>query len=87
MIVPATLFLAALASSAKGYWLMGVGMYSFLTFHRKKLIPPRLVEDFITTERIDPIVNPGKVSSHVHSGMSSSLQLTIATSVVDAVCI
>ncbi|EDR04025.1 uncharacterized protein LACBIDRAFT_306393 [Laccaria bicolor S238N-H82] len=26
------------------------------------------VEDFITTERIDPIVNPGKISSHVHSG-------------------
>jgi hypothetical protein len=25
-------------------------------------------EDFITTERIDPIVSPGKVAGHVHSG-------------------
>ncbi|KIK02989.1 hypothetical protein K443DRAFT_656070 [Laccaria amethystina LaAM-08-1] len=30
------------------------------------------VEDFITTERIDPIVNPGKISSHVHSVLGGS---------------
>jgi hypothetical protein len=28
----------------------------------------RFPENFITTERIDPIINPGKVSGHVHSG-------------------
>ncbi|KAJ2934082.1 hypothetical protein H1R20_g2984, partial [Candolleomyces eurysporus] len=61
MIVPTTLFLAALASSAKGYWLMGV-------------------EDFITTERIDPIVNPGKVSSHVHSVLGgSNFRMSVTT--------
>lgn len=27
-----------------------------------------ITEDFITTERLDPVVSPGKVSSHVHSG-------------------
>ncbi|KAF9478863.1 hypothetical protein BDN70DRAFT_879454 [Pholiota conissans] len=30
------------------------------------------IEDFITTERIDPIVNPGKVSGHVHSVLGGS---------------
>ncbi|KAJ7590217.1 WSC domain-containing protein [Mycena floridula] len=29
-------------------------------------------EDFLTTERIDPIVNPGKVSGHVHSVLGGS---------------
>ncbi|KAF5342420.1 hypothetical protein D9611_001247 [Ephemerocybe angulata] len=31
------------------------------------------IEDFITTERLDPVVTPGKVSGHVHSGMSTLL--------------
>ncbi|KAF9460365.1 hypothetical protein BDZ94DRAFT_938077 [Collybia nuda] len=30
------------------------------------------IEDFITTERLDPIVNPGKVSGHVHSVLGGS---------------
>ncbi|KAF9449743.1 hypothetical protein P691DRAFT_798995 [Macrolepiota fuliginosa MF-IS2] len=30
------------------------------------------IEDFITTERIDPIVNPGQVSGHVHSVLGGS---------------
>ncbi|KAF8813483.1 hypothetical protein BYT27DRAFT_7335099 [Phlegmacium glaucopus] len=30
------------------------------------------IEDFITTERIDPIINPGKVSSHAHSVLGGS---------------
>ncbi|KAF9558822.1 hypothetical protein CPC08DRAFT_724247 [Agrocybe pediades] len=30
------------------------------------------IEDFITTERIDPIVNPGKVSGHAHSVLGGS---------------
>jgi hypothetical protein len=31
-------------------------------------------EDFITTERIDPIVSPGKVASHVHSGKKAPIR-------------
>lgn len=27
------------------------------------------MEDFIATERMDPIVSPGKVASHVHSSL------------------
>lgn len=34
------------------------------------------IEDFITTERIDPVVNPGKVSGHVHSGMAIFCSVT-----------
>ncbi|KAL9714496.1 hypothetical protein Ac2012v2_002811 [Leucoagaricus gongylophorus] len=30
------------------------------------------IEDFITTERLDPVVSPGKVSSHVHSVLGGS---------------
>lgn len=30
------------------------------------------IEDFITTERLDPIVSPGRVASHVHSVMGGS---------------
>ncbi|KAF8224150.1 hypothetical protein L208DRAFT_1410716 [Tricholoma matsutake] len=30
------------------------------------------IQDFITTERLDPIVNPGKVSGHVHSILGGS---------------
>ncbi|KAF8071559.1 hypothetical protein FPV67DRAFT_1667052 [Lyophyllum atratum] len=30
------------------------------------------IEDFITTERLDPIVNPGKVSGHAHSVLGGS---------------
>ncbi|KAG6901790.1 hypothetical protein C0995_007893 [Termitomyces sp. Mi166 len=30
------------------------------------------IEDFIATERLDPIVNPGKVSGHVHSVLGGS---------------
>ncbi|KAF8903706.1 hypothetical protein CPB84DRAFT_1845684 [Gymnopilus junonius] len=30
------------------------------------------IEDFITTERIDPVVTPGRVSSHVHSVLGGS---------------
>ncbi|TEB23212.1 hypothetical protein FA13DRAFT_1640227 [Coprinellus micaceus] len=30
------------------------------------------VEDFITTERIDPVVTPGQVSTHVHSVLGGS---------------
>ncbi|RDB26225.1 hypothetical protein Hypma_006280 [Hypsizygus marmoreus] len=30
------------------------------------------IENFITTERLDPIVNPGKVSGHVHSVLGGS---------------
>ncbi|KAG5723171.1 hypothetical protein E4T56_gene294 [Termitomyces sp. T112] len=30
------------------------------------------IEDFITTERLDPIVNPGRVSGHVHSVLGGS---------------
>jgi hypothetical protein len=30
------------------------------------------IENFITTERIDPIVNPGRVSGHVHSVVGGS---------------
>ncbi|KDR78699.1 hypothetical protein GALMADRAFT_64058 [Galerina marginata CBS 339.88] len=38
------------------------------------------IEDFITTERMDPIVNPGKVSGHVHSVLGgSNFRLTTNT--------
>lgn len=30
------------------------------------------IEDFITTERLDPVVTPGKVSGHVHSVLGGS---------------
>lgn len=30
------------------------------------------IENFITTERMDPVVNPGKVSGHVHSVLGGS---------------
>ncbi|KAF8951865.1 hypothetical protein BDZ97DRAFT_1683268 [Flammula alnicola] len=38
------------------------------------------IEDFITTERIDPLVSPGKVASHVHSVLGgSNFRLTTNT--------
>ncbi|KAJ3552737.1 hypothetical protein NP233_g12807 [Leucocoprinus birnbaumii] len=30
------------------------------------------IEDFITSERIDPVVSPGKISGHVHSVLGGS---------------
>ncbi|KAF9003018.1 hypothetical protein BDQ17DRAFT_1481235 [Cyathus striatus] len=39
-----------------------------------------LPEDFITTERLDPVVSPGKVSSHVHSGTILNHTLTLVCS-------
>jgi len=62
------LTLAAAAASAHAYWLMGIGMVSSLSGFDCYL--HFLAEDFITTERIDPIVNPGKVSGHAHSGIA-----------------
>ncbi|KAJ3510691.1 hypothetical protein NLJ89_g4535 [Agrocybe chaxingu] len=44
---------AALATTARAYWLMGI-------------------ENFITTERLDPVVNPGRVSGHAHSVLGGS---------------
>jgi len=38
------------------------------------------IEDFITTERLDPLVNPGKVSGHVHSVLGgSNFRMTVNT--------
>jgi len=69
------LALAAAATSARAYWLMGIGLpYSF--GHGEILcLSPSISEDFITTERIDPIVNPGKVASHVHSGKKAPIRI------------
>ncbi|KAF5327727.1 hypothetical protein D9619_004538 [Psilocybe cf. subviscida] len=39
------------------------------------------IEDFITTERLDPLVSPGKVASHVHSVLGgSNFRMTTNTS-------
>jgi hypothetical protein len=62
----------ALVASTQAYWLMGIG-----TTFPQPLSPFSLnilyaTENFITTERMDPIVNPGKVSGHVHSGTPHS---------------
>ncbi|KAG6915002.1 hypothetical protein DXG01_013955 [Tephrocybe rancida] len=46
-------------TSVQAYWLMGAANFSD-------------VENFITTERLDPIINPGKVSGHVHSVLGGS---------------
>lgn len=62
------LALAAVVASAHAYWLMGIGSLS-VSSTRRSLIYHCIIEDFITTERMDPVVSPGKVSGHVHSGM------------------
>jgi len=49
----ASTILAAAASTANAYWLMGI-------------------KDFLTIERLDPIVNPGAVSGHVHGILGGS---------------
>lgn len=63
-----TLLLLTALTSANAYWLMGIGETS-------DDLPRRVLtghaENFITTERMDPIVNPGTVSGHVHAGMCS----------------
>lgn len=51
-------------------WVLAHGhSYGLITHccHRRLF---GFLEDFITTERLDPIVNPGKVSGHVHSSAS-----------------
>ncbi|KAG6897318.1 hypothetical protein C0992_002494 [Termitomyces sp. T32_za158] len=41
------------------------------------------IEDFITTERLDPIVNPGRVSGHVHSGTATLDKLVADKSLIE----
>ena len=68
-------FLFTLALSAlnvNAYWLMGIGS-SFL-LQGIVVLSQSILEDFITTERIDPVVSKNKVavSAHVHSSMFCS---------------
>ena len=68
------LTLALCAVSANAYWLMGIGSLFFPIKTAARYSSSHIIffpEDFITTERIDPVVDPGKVSAHVHSGMLS----------------
>ena len=50
------------------YWLMGASKILFFSFLEK--IVKLVTENILTTERLDPIVSPGQVSSHVHAGNS-----------------
>jgi hypothetical protein len=76
--IRALVSLAAL-TSAHAYFLVGVREYSVHIFW-VELIKPR-VGNFLTTERIDPIVNVGTVSPHVHSGKLVSGALSLPSHV------
>lgn len=61
------LFIAlGVASAVNAYFLVGTGELARSTSGPAQLT--QYSENFITTERIDSIVNPGAISGHVHSG-------------------
>jgi hypothetical protein len=65
----------AAASGANAYWLMGIREFAIRVFRwprSEREFGHLFSENFITTERIDPIVNPGGISSHVHSVLGGS---------------
>lgn len=69
-----SILLLAVLTSANAYWLMGIGALLSKNSYRAQLRKV-FAEDFITTERIDPIVSPGRVASHVHSGAIELAQI------------
>lgn len=63
------LLLGALSTTVNAYWLMGIGQS--IADDDGMANADFCSENIITTQRIDPVVNPGKVSGHAHSGRTS----------------
>jgi len=62
------LLISAFSLVAEAYWLMGASKMLLFSFLKK--IVKLFTDNILTTQRLDPIVSPGQVSSHVHAGNS-----------------
>lgn len=68
-IIPTLLLSLAGASLVNAYWLMGISMSQFRSGACKEVLTRTnpSTDNFIATERMDPIVDAGEISAHAHS--------------------